>query len=490
MPELYVGIDIGTSNTKVIAINTEGEVRYATSRGYPLHTPTEGYMEQDPELVAKAVVEALQELASLIQSDDHLVAASFSCAMHSVLLLDDHNKPLTHVITWADTRSGGVAHALKGTPEGYAIYRQTGTPIHPMTPLCKLAWLKDHEPVLFGKAHRIVSIKEYIFFKLFGEFVVDHSIASATGMFDIFARKWHAPALAYTGVEERKLSTPVPALFTFGSLQPPYSDLLTAYSSTVFCAGASDGCLANFGLGVMDTSHAALTIGTSGAVRVTCEQPATDPESRLFTYILDDHHYITGGSMNSGGILMQWYRDQLLDGDNSAFDALMEKAGSVPAGSEGLVCLPYVLGERAPHWNSFDKGVYFGVTYQHTQAHFLRALMEGVSYNFLQIVEAMEGMFEPIESVLATGGFLNAPIWVQILADVLNKPILTSSMGDASAVGAAFMAMRAKGVEKLPEVAGSSTRYEPNTAHRDVYQQGLPFFKSLYQKLQPEFEKS
>ena len=295
----------------------------------------------------------------------------------------------------------------------------------------------------------------------------------------------------YAGVSENQLSTPVSAHYKCASLTSQYAKELDAYTSTFFCVGASDGCLANFGLGVLDTSHAALTIGTSGAVRVTCQGPATDPESRLFTYILDDQYYVTGGSINSGGILMQWFKDHILDGQDAAFLTSMEAAGQVSAGSEGLVCLPYLLGERAPHWNSFDKGVYFGVSYRHTKAHFLRALMEGVSYNLLQIVNAMEEMFGPIQSVLATGGFLKSPAWVQILADVLNKPILTSSMGDASAVGAAFMAMRAKGIDKVPLVSSSSNagiRYNPDEANRDIYEQGFPFFKSLYQKLQPEFE--
>jgi len=490
MPELYVGIDIGTSNTKVIAVKADGEVQYAASRGYPLHTPQDGYVEQDPELVVEAVVEALKELASMILPQDRFVAASFSSAMHSVLLLDENNVPLSDVITWADTRSREVAHALKETSEGYAIYRKTGTPIHPMTPLCKLAWLHRFEPDLMEKTRRIVSIKAYLFFKLFGEFVVDHSIASATGMFDIFSRKWDDLAVRHAGVSTQELSQPVPALYKLGPLTGQFAKELAAYTSTLFCAGASDGCLANYGLGVMDSSHAALTIGTSGAIRVTCAEPATDPESRLFTYILDDQLYVTGGSMNSGGILMQWFRDHMLDGEDASFMRLMEKAGKVPAGSEGLICLPYLLGERAPHWNSFDKGVFFGVSYQHTQAHFLRAMMEGVAYNFLQIVEAIEELFGPIESVLATGGFLKSPVWVQVLADVLNKPVLTSTVGDASAVGAAFMAMRATGIEKNPSISITSdtnTQYTPNPAHREIYAQGLPFSKSLYQKLQTEF---
>ena len=490
MSELYVGIDIGTSNTKVIAVNSAAEVQYSASRGYPLHTPQDGYVEQDPELVVEAVVAALKELASMAQPQDRFVAASFSSAMHSVLLLDEENAPLTNVITWADTRSREVAHALQKMPEGYAIYRKTGTPIHPMTPLCKLAWLNRFESNLMNRARRVVSIKAYLFFKLFGEFVVDHSIASATGMFDIFSRKWDDLALRYAGIPVHKLSEPVPALYKLGPLTVQFANELAAYNSTVFCAGASDGCLANYGLGVMDSSHAALTIGTSGAIRVTCNEPATDPESRLFTYILDDQLYVTGGSMNSGGILMQWFRDHMLDGEDASFTKLMERAGEVPAGSEGLICLPYLLGERAPHWNSFDKGVFFGVSYQHTKAHFLRALMEGIAYNFLQIVEAIEELFGPIDSVLATGGFLKSPVWVQVLADVINKPVLTSAVGDASAVGAAFMAMRAKGIDKKPSISITSdtnTQYSPNPTHREIYAKGLPFFKSLYQKLQPEF---
>ena len=493
MAGLYLGIDLGTSNTKVIALSAEGEVRYSISSGYDLYRPQDGYVEQDPNKVVDALVDALKGLAIQMATGDRIVAAGFSSAMHSVLLLDKENTPLTHAVTWADTRSREVAYALKETEEGYAIYRKTGTPIHPMTPLCKLGWFKKNKPALLDRAHRVVSIKEYVFFKLFGVFVVDHSIASATGMFDIFSRKWHAPALSFAGVEESKLSEPVPAGHVLPPLIKPYDTELSAYASTLFCVGASDGCLANYGLGVLDTSHAALTIGTSGAVRVTCSSPATDPEGRLFTYILDDQYYVTGGSINNGGILRQWFRDHMLDGGDKAYEQVLKSAAALPAGSEGLVCLPYLLGERAPHWNSFDKGVYWGITYQHTQAHFLRALLEGVSYTFWQIVSAMEELFTPIESVLATGGFLKSPEWVQILSDVLNKPIKTSVLGDASAIGAAFMAMRASGVNKRPflsAASGETTMYTPNDDHHQIYTEGLSFFKSLYQKLQPEFEQT
>ena len=489
MTNVFAGIDIGTSNSKIIITNAEGIPVYSASRPHEILTPQEGHVEQDPDLIVRSVLEAMRDAGGQLRANERIRGASFSSAMHSVLLLDENDRPLTNAITWADTRSKDLAHRLKETEAGYAIYRKTGTPIHPMTPLCKLAWFNNEKPALLRKASRVLSLKEYVFLVLFGERVVDHSIASATGMFDIFDRAWHPEALEHTGVRHDQCAEAVSAFYTMSLLPEKADEGLGMYRDTVFYAGASDGCLANFGLNVMDTKHAALSIGTSGAIRVTCTTPATDAEQRLFTYILDDTYYVTGGSINNGGILIKWFVEKMLEDTPELLGGMIDQVGQIPPGSDGLLCIPYLLGERAPHWNSFDRGVYMGVTFQHGRAHFLRAMMEGVAMTLLQIVEAMEGLFGPIESVLATGGFLKSPPWVQIIADVLDKKIYTSGKGDASALGAARLARYQQGFRDGNEDEENGEVYAPRPEAVEVYRKRAPRFKALYKKLAPDFEE-
>ena len=490
MRPLLAGIDIGTTSTKVVVITIDGNPVYQVSCGYPLHTPHPGYAELDPDEVFEAVLSAFEETTAQLGPDENIVAVGFSSAMHSVMLLDNADRPLTRLITWADARSESIASTLRSSTAGAAIYRATGTPIHPMTPLCKLAWMNRHEPDLLRRANAVMSVKEFVFHRLFGERVVDHSLASATGLFDIFERQWFAPALECAGITEKLLSTPVTASYRLPKLIHSSTERIGLSTDTPFFAGASDGCLANLGVGAMQPGEAALTIGTSGAVRVASRQPAVDPEGRLFTYILDEKNYITGGAINSGGILIQWFKDQFAGGQDDRMEALLAEAAATPAGSEGLLCLPYLLGERAPHWNSFDRGVFFGVTFQHTPAHFLRSLLEGSALTLRQIVEAIESLYGDIHVIYANGGFARSAFWVQMLADVLNKPVLISPVAEASAIGAALLAGRESGhltATPLTRDMQTQTRYEPDEENRRIYDANADLFSDLYRTLHPLF---
>ena len=487
MPSLFVGIDIGTTNTKVVFIDSRGRPVNQASRGYPLRTPSPGFAEQDPDEIVEAVLGAFADAVSGFDWSASIEGVAFSSAMHGVLLLDEKRRPLTPLITWADSRSEAVAQRIRSTEEGYNIYRTTGTPIHAMTPLCKLVWFREHEPALFSQTAHIVSIKEYVCLKLFGELSIDHSIASATGMFDIENRLWHAPALELAGISSEQLSAPVPTGHRLPQLLPDVAQRLNLSEEIPFYIGASDGCLANLGVGAMQPGQAALTVGTSGALRVALPDPATDPKSRLFTYILDDSTYITGGAINSGGILVQWFRERFAGSDDAELERLLGEASRLPAGSDGLVCLPYILGERAPHWNSFDRGVFSGVQYQHTRAHFLRALLEGSALTLQQILSAIEELYDPVDVVYANGGFVQSPLWVQIMADVLNKPIVISPVAEGSAIGAALLAMCASGNQMPARDFEASirdqTRFDPNPEKHDTYRKAAKVFSELYDRV-------
>ena len=413
--------------------------------------------------------------------------------MHGLLFLDDNQSPLSPLVTWADERSQLMAAELQNTSLGQEIYYRSGTPVHPMSPLCKLLWFKQHQPELLAGASKIVSIKEYFVFQITGQFLIDHSIASATGLFDLFTRNWYEPALKLAGITPSQLSNPVSTTALLPPIKSESAQRLGIPLDVSWVIGASDGCLANLGVHANKPSQAALTIGTSGAIRVTTKEPLVDEKRRLFTYILDDEHYIVGGSINNGGIMLKWYQEHLMgqSGPDTSLKDNLSATAAIPAGSDGLICLPYLLGERAPHWNSFDRGVFFGVQFQHTAAHFLKSMLEGITLNLYQIGEAIEDTCGPFDSILANGGVLQSPDWLQIMADVFDKKVVITPGQDSSAMGAILLTMQALGIERKTERDVNTNPPDqhilPNQNAHATYQRVLPVFSDLYDKLQADF---
>jgi gluconokinase len=497
MPYL-IGLDIGTTSTKAIAFSVTGRIWSEAYAEYPIHTPQPSFSEQDPEEIFRAVLQVTRNVVAR-HPDEELLGVSCSSAMHSVIAMDISGKALTACIIWADTRSKAEAERIKGSREGHEIYMSTGTPIHPMSPLCKLAWLRTHQPGLFYSTYKFISIKEYVLFRLFGRYYVDYSLASATGLFDIFRLQWHEGALAMAGVSARQLSEPVPPTFVLTGMHQECAAFMGIRSDLPFVIGASDGCLANLGSNAIRPGNAAVTIGTSGAIRVLADKPATDRQERIFSYILTEHHYVLGGSISNAGVVLRWFRDTFAapeiaeaqkEGTN-AYLILNQKAASIPAGSGGLIFLPYLLGERAPVWDASARGVFFGVNINHTREHFLRAVLEGVMYAVYSVGKALQETTGEINVIYANGGFVRSELWVQMLADVFNKRVLVTESFESSAVGAALMGMKALGliasfeeVEGLIPIIGT---YQPDPRQHEIYMRNFNIFERLYDKLKDEF---
>jgi len=493
-----VGIDIGTTSTKAVAFTAKGEVLGSAGASYPVFTDADGRHELDPDQLFEAVLSVLKEVRTVghapksegrDRSDGWPAAVSFSCAMHSLILVDKQGKPLTRAMTWADLRSEAYAAALKGSEAGRRIYRQTGTPIHAMSPLCKLLWLKDKQPALFGQAAHFIGIKEYIWWKLFGKYKVDLSIASATGLLDIRAFHWNAESLELAGIQAGQLSEPVSCMHSESGLLPVWQSLGLP-EGLRFIIGASDGCLANLGTGAVKSGATALTIGTSGAVRMAAVRPEYDKQERLFSYILTEDLYICGGATNNGGNAVQWYADLVLGQgkwDGAALDLLAAEAEDVPAGCEGLIFLPYLLGERAPIWDADAKGVFFGIRALHRQGHFIRAVLEGISFGLKQIGASLEETIGPIGAIYASGGFTRNTAWLQLIADVFMKKVCVTAQADASAIGAAMLGWHALGVflglEEAASLAKVVATYEPDSDRHGVYQKNYRVFVELYGRL-------
>jgi gluconokinase len=494
-----IGIDIGTSSTKVTAFARDGGVLASANQSYPLLQPEPGYAEQDPDVLLKAVRDCLDTVIASIGHRARITGISFSAAMHGIMALDSDAIPLTRILTWADTRSKAESDEIRASEESMSIYSSTGVPIHPMSPLCKLRWLNRHRPEIMSKAFMFAGIKEYVLYKLTGRWVIDHSLASATGLFDIHHLSWYEPALRWAGIRKEQLPEPVPVLsstsFTVeGSalqarrvgwdLNVSGNDLSSQYAKLII--GGSDGCLANLGSGTMEPGQLALTIGTSGAVRMTVPKTAPDPMGRTFNYILWPGAFITGGPVNNGGIILKWFSEAILGRHFRGaedFKWFLDEACSVPPGAEGLTCLPWFLGERAPIWNASATGIFHGMTLQHTRAHMMRAIVEGICFSLYSIADIVGQTSGPAERILASGGFTASPAWVQMIADIFGKPVELVQEADASAMGAAIIGFiatgEAKGWEDFRSWMKNQQRFTPDANNQELYKEAYRRFVQL-----------
>ena len=488
--DYLLSIDIGTTSTKGVAFAIDGTELFKHTLTYPLHYPKPGFAEQDPDQICQAALDCLHLVHENCKNSGTLLGVSFSAAMHSLLCVNEDGLLLTPLLTWADNRSAPQAQALRNTPTGMEIYHRTGTPVHAMSPLCKLLWLARHEPEVFKDTHKYIGIKEYLWFALFGKYECDVSVASATGLFDFHTFQWSELALQTAGISQAQLPELVSVYHT-RPISQHWAGKLGIPAGTPFVVGGSDGVLANLGAGALDETCLSVTIGTSGAVRITTRKPLTDRQMRTFCYVLDKGHFVVGGGMNNGGIIAEWMQKQLFPQRLTQTPAdLMQLAQHVPVGSDGLVFLPYLLGERSPLYDASAKGMFFGITMAHSQAHFVRAVLEGILLAVFSIGKVLFEDFTKVEKIYAGGGFAHSAFWVKMLADVFGKPVWLAPSAENSALGAALIARKALGLTDALEnfsFPPPDSIFEPDLEKHRVYQQRFEKFTRLYQKLKDEF---
>jgi len=481
-----IGIDIGTGSTKAIGIDSKGTIIANSQFFYPTQSLHSGFSEQDPEVIWKAFTDCIKKIIDEVKCPP--VSISLSSAMHSLLTMDKNNQPITSLIIWADTRSGDIAQRIRKLPEAEKLYQTTGTPIHSMTPLCKIIWLKENAPEIFASAFKFISIKEFIWYKLFKVYEIDYSIASATGLFDIQHLKWNDFSLQLCGINSSLLSEIVPTDFLRKGPDSLIVSALNISSETFFSIGASDGCLANVGSHAVEKGTAALTIGTSGAVRVASSKPIFDFDSMSFNYLLDEKTFICGGPVNNGGNVIDWLFEAILNNAHPTdedFKNLFELIDTIPAGSKGLIFLPYLFGERAPVWDEKSSGIFFGIKSFHTNAFFLRATLEGICYSMKQVLEIVESSTEKILQLNISGGFIRSNTWTNILAGITGKKLSVVETEDSSAIGAALLNMKAlKMIEHYDSLKPTNDLLiEPNLDSQIVYEKYYAVFKNLYQPM-------
>ncbi|WP_410809602.1 gluconokinase [Micromonospora sp. 067-2] len=489
-PGVVIGVDIGTTSTKVVAYDTGGRQLASHSIGYPLDNPQPGYAEQDPPLILDAVLESIRAVVTGLAAP--VAGLSFGSAMHSLIGLDRDGTPLTPSVTWADSRSTRQAERLRAVPSGLALHRRTGTPIHPMAPLPKLLWYAEQEPKLFEQVVHWVGIKDWVLLRLCGLLVTDHSIASSTGLMDIHRLEWDSEALAIAGITEEQLPQLVSTTAVLPGLTPQAAVATGLPQRTPVVVGAGDGPLANLGLGAVHPGMVACSIGTSGAMRVMVERPGVDPLGGVFCYALTEDRWAVGGAINNGGIVLHWAAKALAPdlGEHSE-EALVALAARAPVGSGGLIMLPYLHSERAPHWSALPRGAYVGLTHGHRREHLVRAALEGVCQQLALVLSSVRAAGNEVREVRAGGGFARSGLWRQMLADVLGLPVSFPAGPEGSSFGAALLGMQALGLIPSIDVASDLVRIEetvrPDPAAAATYASLLPLFAELYDALAPAF---
>lgn len=500
MKNYSMGIDIGTTSTKVVLFDQKA-VPYAQSTiDYTLDTSEPKKAIQNPEEIFEAVLNAVRHTMRQSQISKHqLEVISFSSAMHSFIAVDEKGTPLTPLITWADQRSEAYAEELK-RKNGPSLYKKTGTPIHSMSPLVKLIWLKKEQEKIFNQTHKFIGIKEYIFYRLFDRYIIDYSVASASGLFNLSKLKWDQEALKTAGIRETVLSEVVPTTYTLNEMNAAYADLMSISQHTPVVIGATDGCLANLGVNAISKGVVALSIGTSGAIRTVVDKPVTDPKGRIFCYALTQDHWVVGGPVNNGGMILRWLRDELCqeevreakESGKDVYDLMTDKMSTVKAGSKGLLFHPYLTGERAPSWNANARGSFYGLAMHHKKADMMRAVLEGITMNLKQVMDALEDIISQPEKIHGTGGFAHSDMWRQMIADVFNLTVHISQTAESACLGAAFLGNYAMGnVEKLSDISHyveSETINKPDSDSVEVYKALLPIYNRVSHLLTEEYK--
>ncbi len=495
--EYFIGVDIGTSSSKALAFTLSGKTASLHQIALQTNHPNKNQSEQNPKDVLQATTQVIRAVVKDMKYSP--LAVSFSSAMHSIMAVNKKGIPLTPLLLWSDNRSQEEASLLKKGKQALEFYRQTGTPIHPMSPLCKLLWWRNHQNKIFNKAAKFISAQEFVFHHYFGKYIIGYSQASATGLFNHQELKWHQPALAYTRISKEKLSQPVPSSHIIKGLSAEAASQLGLDKQTPFIIGASDGCLANLGSGVIHQGEMALSIGTSGAVRITRNNPikvSRDNQGCIFNYLLTKKEFVSGGAINNGGNVLNWYKNNFLEGreKEAAYETIIKQAMASTAGARSLLFLPYIHGERAPYWDANAKGCFFGISHQHQINDFSRAILEGICFALAQNIHIINNnITEEINAIHVSGGFTHSEAWVQLLTDILGKEVQISNTADASALGAVFMGMKALGIiqewSEIEKYFKKPIVFHPKKKDKKIYDRNYAVFSKMYAIMQPLYHE-
>ncbi|MGH3111721.1 MAG: xylulokinase [Gaiellaceae bacterium] len=457
---VLVGLDVGTTGVKALAITLEGEIVGSAEESYPLSTPRPGWSEQDPEDWFRASETALGRLG--VEPS----RVGLSGQMHGLVCLDERDRILRPAILWNDQRTGAECAEIEERVGLERLVSLTGNRALPGFTAPKLLWLRRHEPDVYERIHRVVLPKDYVRLRLTGEWAIDAADASGTLLFDVANRRWSNDVLS--------------------ALEIPREWFPPAHESTEI-AGAGDQQAAAVGVGVIEPGVVSVVLGTSGVVLASLPEYAHDAEARVhaFCHALPGTWEAMGVMLNAAGSL-RWFRDALAPG--VSFDQLTAEAAGWSAGAGGATFLPYLQGERTPHADPDARAAFTGVALQHDRGALVRAVLEGVAYGLRDSLELLRELGVAPEKGRVSGGGARSRLWLEIVASVLGLPLELTVVEEGSAYGAALLAGVAGGEfadarEAVAACVRAREPVEPNAAWASAYEEGYARFRALYPAL-------
>lgn len=485
MASVVIGLDLGTTACKAVALKADGTVAASASQGYPLYSGAQGEAEQDGLELYQAATQALQHLAARLEGEE-IAGLCLSGAMHSLLPAKRDGTLLARATTWADSRGYAQLPRLRRELDAQAYYQRTGCPLQMPYHPARLRWWREEAPDAFAQTELFVALSEWVLFKLTGVWRSSVGMASTTGLLDLQREDWDEEGLEHAGVSAEQLPTLIAGEAVVGELAREAAAQTGLPAGLPVMAGSSDGGLANLGSGVVAPGETVITVGTSGAVREVVAEPYLDAQARTWCYLLTQGCYFAGGAINNGGLALQWIRERFYPdlSEDEGYTALMREAAEAELESE-LSLLPYFAGERSPHWAPSASATLHGLTLHHERKHIARATLEAVVFCLQDVWDALG---KPAQKpIRLTGAITRSPFWAQLLADAFGAPVAFVEAADASAVGAAMLGHWGLGLmESLSPLAGAvavGKVLEPRDEAHQVYTRKYQAFRDLYRAL-------
>ena len=501
MPYL-IGVDIGTSGTKTIIIDEKGKVLAHALKEYPLSSPRPQWSEQNPIdwwTASYSTIKSVMEKSGVDPKE--VKGVGLSGQMHGSVFLDASNSVLRPALLWNDQRTQAECDWITETVGSEKVIDLISNPVLTGFTAGKIIWLRNNEPEIYSKVKKVLLPKDFVRLKLTGEFATEVSDASGTALFNVKKRIWSEEMLGLIGIPLDWMPRCYESFEISGRITDEASKLTGLLPGTPVVGGGGDQAAGAVGNGIVETGILSSTVGTSGVVFAFSDEPRVDPQMRLHTFC----HAVPGkwhmmGVMLSAGGSLQWYRDTICLPEKALANALgkdpyeliCDEAARVPAGSEGLIFLPYLTGERSPYPDANARGVMFGLTRRTERNHMARAVLEGVAYGLYDSLKVMEELGLPISQVRASGGGARSEIWRQIQADVTGQPHVLINIDEGPAFGVALLAGVGSGVFSSIEEACHSTieirsTTPPSSVNRDTYRKYHSIYQKLYAHLKDDF---
>ena len=496
-----LGIDIGTSSTKVLLLQADGSIVDAIDRVYDFEIPQNGWTEQDPALWWNAVKQIIPELIKKHRIKPHdIKAIGIAGQMHSLVMLDRDGKVLRKAILWNDQRTEKQVNEINYLVGAKRHIELTSNP--PLTGFTapKILWVRENEPELFSKCHKILLPKDYIRYELTGEYVSDVSDASGMGLLNVRERTWSKEILEDLEIDPELLPDLVESVEISGYLTEQVASELGLIPGIPVVGGAGDNAAAAIGVGVIKDGTGFTTIGTSGVVFVHSSEPNTDAEGRVHTFCsaVPNEWHLMGVTLAAGSSL-QWFRNRFCQAEQEIADqrgvdvyqVMDEMAESVQPGSDKLLFLPYLSGERTPHLDPNARGVFFGLSTIHEKAHLIRSVLEGVAFSLNDCLSVLRELNVDAELMMLTGGGAASPLWQKIIADIFDCTMNTCKSNQGPSLGAAILAGVGAGIftdldDGCRKVIQLKNTVNPTES--DFYQNYYQVYQDIYPALKKQYE--